>query len=463
MNLYIYMNYLEKYLKYKKKYVDLRITVEKKSSTSEINIIGGMECIENRVFANYLGTCWAIAVQTIITFGDVTSNKLEEIMNSFKVDDDFSHNIVSKGCFIKGQIKKVQNDCELKQAFPPYIFNDEKITNLKNILESFIDRYYSKIFNIKNKPIIFQTSKTNVKRCELVIVENFKKLFNLYDELNFGNIVEEYLIANILSTFFLGYKVSFTNYYKDDFSNIEYNDETDIGIIIKIDKHFCCFFICNGNEKYYNDNDKKIYNCNWKKKLKELNSYSLYVKNESCPILLNEKSYRKYKDKKNIFKVHGLTVVSKYNSSNSNKLDTEIQNIFNKTNLDKIQDKHLQEYLADIYYYGNNKINLSYNQDYTQYVKYVKLTARQNSYISQNNLGLMYRFGDGVQQDFDEAIKYFKLAADQNYSIAQNNLGLMYYNGYGVKKNYAIAKKYFQLAAEQNNQIAKENLVNFNL
>jgi len=37
------MDYLEKYLKYKKKYFDLRTTVEKKSSnmTNEINMIGG--------------------------------------------------------------------------------------------------------------------------------------------------------------------------------------------------------------------------------------------------------------------------------------------------------------------------------------------------------------------------------------------------------------------------------------
>ena len=89
------MNYLEKYLKYKKKYFDLRTIVEKKSNASEINIIGGMECIHDRVFINYFETCWAIAVQTMITFGDVTSNNLEEIMNSFKVDDDFNHNIES--------------------------------------------------------------------------------------------------------------------------------------------------------------------------------------------------------------------------------------------------------------------------------------------------------------------------------------------------------------------------------
>ena len=453
------MNYLEKYIKYKKKYFDLRTTLEKKSSTSEINIIGGMECIHDRVFANYLDTCWAIAVQTMITFGDVTSNNLEEIMNSFKVDNDFNHNIESKRCFIKRQIKKVQNDSELRQAFPPYIFNDDKIINLTNILEGFIDRYYSKIFNIKNKSKIFIPSKTNVKRCELIIVENYKKLFNLYDKSNYGNIVEEYIIANILSTFFLGYKVSFTNYNKNDFNNIEYNDVIDIGIIIGINEHFCCFFICNGYEKYYNDNDKKTYDCDWKKKIKLSNSSNnLYIKLGFCPILLDEKSYESYKYKENIFKIHSLTVVSKYNSSN--KLDTEIQNIFNKTNLDKIKNSNLQIYLGDIFYKGNNKINIGYNKDYTQAIKYLKFAADQNNYIAQNYLGWMYVENNGIPIDYGKALKYIQLAVDQNYSRAQNNLGWMYYNGYGAAKDYVLAKKYFQLAAAQNNKLAIQNLKN---
>jgi hypothetical protein len=419
------MNYLEKYLKYKKKYLDLRISVEKKYSSEEINIIGGMDCIYDRVFGNYLNTCWAIAVQTMITFGDVTSNNLEEIMNSFKVDNDFSHNIESKRCFIKRQIEKVKNDFELRKAFPTYIFNDDKITNLINILESFIDRYYSKIFNIKNKPIIFQSNETNVKRCELVIVRNFKELFNLYNKSNYGNIVEEYLIANILSTFFLGYKVSFTNYYKNDFSNIEYNDITDIGIIIGIDHHFCCFFICNGYEKYYNDNDKKIYECNWKEKLKKSNGYSLYVKLGFCPILLNEQSYKSYKNKENIFKVHDLMVVSKYNYSKSNNLDTEIQNIFNKTNLYKIQDSNLQVYLGDLYYNGNNRINKFYNKDYTLSKKYFELAAHQNNHIAQNYLGVMYLYGYGVTKDLTKAKEYFQLSANQNYKLAIDNLKIL--------------------------------------
>jgi hypothetical protein len=120
------MIFYKKYLKYKNKYLKIK------------KQLGGVECIDNRVFTNYLDTCWAISVQTMITFGDVTSNNLEEIMNSFKIDDNFSHNIESKRCFIQRQIIKVQNDCELKQAFPPYIFNDDKIINLKNILESLL-------------------------------------------------------------------------------------------------------------------------------------------------------------------------------------------------------------------------------------------------------------------------------------------------------------------------------------
>ena len=51
-----------------------------------------------------------------------------------------------------------------------------------------------------------------------------------------------------------------------------------------------------------------------------------------------------------------------------------------------------------------------------------------NSSWGQNCLGVCYR----VQQNYEEAVKWYRLSAEQGYSYAQNNLGLMYENGEGV-------------------------------
>ena len=441
------INYLEKYLKYKQKYINLK-KIQK----------GGVECTRERVFKNFLGTCWAVIVQMMITLGDVTGDNLQKIMMSFKVDDDYRHNIKSIKCFIKRQIERVQNDFELKQAFPTYIFDDGKISNLQNILVSFIDRYYSKVFNIKNESRLYSKSgEDNPKRCELVIAKNFKELFNLHSDSYGASIVEEYLFANLLSTFFLGYKVSFTNYYENDFCKINYNDTTDIGIIITIEGHACCFFTCNGTEKYYNNLDNIIYDCHWKEQLKKSNDYSLYVKNKSCLILLNKKLYKSYKYKNNISKVYSLTVVSKYNSSNSNTLDIEIQNIFNKTNLDKIKDRQLQCYLGILYYEGVNKINKDYTQDYTKYREYCELAAFQNYSIAQNNLGYIYEKGIGVTKNYIKAKEYYELAVDQDNPYALNNLGELYENGH-IGIDLKKAKEYYERAADQNHNTAQYNL-----
>ena len=45
---------------------------------------------------------------------------------------------------------------------------------------------------------------------------------------------------------------------------------------------------------------------------------------------------------------------------------------------------------------------------------------------AQNNLGLMYDYGEGVTIDDVEAVRWYRLAAAQEHSGAQNNLGLMY-------------------------------------
>ncbi len=53
---------------------------------------------------------------------------------------------------------------------------------------------------------------------------------------------------------------------------------------------------------------------------------------------------------------------------------------------------------------------------------------------------------------------WYRKAADQGNADAQNNIGTLYRNGQGVKQNNAEAKVWFQKAADQGLQVAMDNL-----
>ena len=76
-----------------------------------------------------------------------------------------------------------------------------------------------------------------------------------------------------------------------------------------------------------------------------------------------------------------------------------------------------------------------------------KKDAESGDAEAQNDLGVMYRDGEGVPQDDAEAVKLLRLAADQGYATAQYNLGVMYYDGQGVPKDLVEAYAWWFIAA----------------
>ena len=239
------MDYYNKYLKYKNKYLELK---------HNNNQYGGSVIPCDLGFKNIKGSCWAIAIQMILCFGHFTSGQINCVMESFN-NESVDEIIKNADRFINQQITKVKANTELTNVFEPYdIFNEKKIGFLKIILHKFIERYYNKVMNKQFTPKPEKIDPdTNQLRCEFQIAINFKRLFKTesvntnYEKLpkSFGGKIDsKYLFCNLLSIFFLDYKVSFTNYY-ENFNSIKFNPETDLGIGISIPKHSCCLFICN--------------------------------------------------------------------------------------------------------------------------------------------------------------------------------------------------------------------------
>ena len=416
--------YKNKYLKYKNKYLQLK------------KIQKGGEPFCNRVYQNILGTCWAVAIQTIFTFGDFTSVHLKAVMTSF--------NLQTKNDFIEEKIRQVKSNPQLNDLFPGDILNVTKHDFLRNIFLKFIDRYYSKVLEIKNPDAPRIDPKLNKERCELVIIDNFKKLFDnpilqLTSKDLGGSIISRYLFFNLLSIFFLGFKVSFKKYY-DKFNLIEFDRDKDLGILIHIERHTCCLYICEGQQKYYNDNDKKVYNCEWIDLLKRTNN--LYVETD---VNLRFVDFDSYENKDKLKKVKYLTVVSKH--ERVNQLDIEIKKILN-LNYSEITDSELQFMLAHLFFNIGN---------YNEVLRWYTLAAQQGHAEAQFNLGIMFENDQYVGKDLVEAERWYRIAAGNGHDGAQNNLGNMLFDGRGVAKNIEEAAHWYFMAAERGN-VASQNM-----
>ncbi len=106
------------------------------------------------------------------------------------------------------------------------------------------------------------------------------------------------------------------------------------------------------------------------------------------------------------------------------------------------------------------KIGQGVTKNYAKAAKWYRKAAEQGHLASQSNLGNMYFHGDGVTKNHVKAAKWYRKAAKQGNAGAQNNLGYMYYNGHGVTKNPSEALKWYQKAAKQGNAEGQYNLGN---
>lgn len=76
--------------------------------------------------------------------------------------------------------------------------------------------------------------------------------------------------------------------------------------------------------------------------------------------------------------------------------------------------------------------------------------------MAQNNLGVCYQTGEGVEKNYAEAVKWYRKAADQNDALAQVNLAGCYAQGIGVTKDLSEAYAWLSLAALTDPSLSKQ-------
>ena len=440
------MDYYSKYLKYKTKYLNLKY---------DIQYGGAVSC--ELGYTNVLGTCWMSALLGILCFGDLTSKMIYEKMISF---DNPSVEEIKKTAeqFIGKKIKEIRID-KLPKAFNNFnIFSYDRLPLVITILYKFIERYYNKVMNIQfGKKPLNTDPETNQDRCEKMIGENFHTLFKSFHKINntlSTSLDKRYLFCNLLSIFFLDYKVSFRNYY-NNFSSIKFDNKNDLGILINIDGHVCCLYMCDGRPKFYNDNNKTVYDCKWEKLLKDSNATNhLYVKEDDCLIIIDD--ILSYAGDSKIFKVISLTVISKYGTKYTDLdndiatfLDNDITTFLKFSDIKTIKDRSILNTMGEIY---------DHYKEFDKAKETFKLAADQGYSVSRYTLGEMLYNGRSGDKDYITARDMFKLAASQGDLDAQYMLGSMLYDGLGGDKEEVEARHMFKLAAKQGDPAAQYKL-----
>jgi hypothetical protein len=88
----------------------------------------------------------------------------------------------------------------------------------------------------------------------------------------------------------------------------------------------------------------------------------------------------------------------------------------------------------------------------------LRVKANAGNADAQYNLGVWYRFGQGVPQDSAQGAAWIRKSSEQGHIGAQFNLGLIYFNGQGVPQDYAQAASWYLKSSEQGNPGAQFNL-----
>jgi hypothetical protein len=387
---------------------------------SKIKQKGGMNCVNERVFKNILGTCWMISIQMMMCFGDATKEQFERELAQPNTTTESIINL----------------DKILKKFFPSKyscLETTERIRHLSILLNAFILRYIAKIE--RHSPFSVNLEE-NPKRCELVIRQAFillfQKLLNIEDI--GGDILDFYFFANLLSAFFLKQEIYFSMHTRKMFNQIHF-DEQNIGIIIHIEKHACCFFVCGGVPKFYNDNDKKIHDFNFMDLLSNLQDDEDLFVIPNQVVALNRTDYFENIENYTEYKrIQLLTVISKKDFGNN--FNQEIKLFFDEE-YDEINNFCL---LPDIAI----KFLREGDEDKTLYflIKGLKDEYFKTMYILGDYFENLHKREPPAHPDdesyLDKSIEYYQKALDNGYNKAAKKLCDIYYK----KEDYSKSDKY---------------------
>jgi TPR repeat protein len=125
-----------------------------------------------------------------------------------------------------------------------------------------------------------------------------------------------------------------------------------------------------------------------------------------------------------------------------------------------------EQYLINIKFDGDRAQGLYSNSFVKNIEKDFELMlpfAKKGHALIQNQIGVMYESGNGVNKNIQEALIWYEKAAKQKNPWALYNLGEIYYMGTHVGQNYTKAFEYYKESASLGNYKAQNVLANMYL
>lgn len=282
------MNYYEKYIKYKNKYLILKN-----------NLGGAAEIKQIQAYRNSLGTCWFHIMLSIFTFGGLTKDKFIEFMNESKNREDFSlYEIIFDRLInnleISNKLYEFMKKNKNFEKFDKEILDNKisleshYIANIRDLLFALLERY-------KNNKMNFNLEYDRV--CEESLNENYNILFGRYRSHFGGNIQDRKNMLNLLSIIIYN-RTSNIIFITPGLINKnfieQYENPNMYGIGLVIDGHIFSVFVindlyCYSNNEVLNPLSIKIVTT---KELTTTNNFNMLL--EKLNELNNEFPLKKY-------------------------------------------------------------------------------------------------------------------------------------------------------------------------
>ena len=383
------MNYYNKYIKYKNKYLIIKNQIGSSSAAPCIikkNIVKKVGCDIN--FTNNLGTCWCLSILMILLYSDSTSNCVQ-----YKLNKEIDSELLLNKNVNELLIKLLPHDI--------YVKNIEIIQLLNKLEEKFEIKKKDQLQfdqtnkNTTAKTIIKKTEENKKRRRHSKILEDeFSQIYsNLINEYTYihkygGDPHETFFLINILSCTLLQRLITFNTFFVNKHIDISLLKNT-IGIIIAMPEHICSFYICNDIMKFCNN--ELIINHNWLELFDECNK----LKNRKYKVYL-----KKYDDTNGPF-IHDIdnNKIKYFNDNNLPYIRCNInvnntEYYYNITSFvfltyDKIKDNFFKK--NDIYYLNY----YSYSDNIDNYINYIDNIY----YIAICNKALMCDFELNTPED----------------------------------------------------------------
>ena len=92
--------------------------------------------------------------------------------------------------------------------------------------------------------------------------------------------------------------------------------------------------------------------------------------------------------------------------------------------------------------------------DYVEAMRWFRKAADLGNANAMENIGVLYRTGQGVVRDDAEALRWWRKAADLGDANAMNQIGGAYRDGRGIGRDYIEAMRWFRSSAERGNMHA---------